>query len=107
MITTFHLPRQLRLDLPLRQDASGRFLPWIIALMVYLAAAGGVMLIWLGDALHNMTPFRGMGANAALYDAQLLRNALVAVDRGEAALNPALAHCRGAFIAGGYGTLAR
>ncbi len=53
MITTFPLPRQLRLDLPLRQDASGRFLPWIIALMVYLAAAGGVVLIWLGDALHN------------------------------------------------------
>ncbi|HXP02783.1 MAG TPA: hypothetical protein VN808_01600 [Stellaceae bacterium] len=53
MIATFPLPRQLRLDLPLRQDASDRFLPWIIALMVYLAAAGGVVLIWLGDALHN------------------------------------------------------
>jgi cell division transport system permease protein len=53
MMPTFPLPRQLRLDLPLRQDASGRFLPWIIALMVYLAAAGGVVLIWLGDALHN------------------------------------------------------
>ncbi len=45
------LPRQLRLDLPLREDASGRFLPWIIALMVYLAAIGGVGLIWLGEAL--------------------------------------------------------
>ena len=47
------LPRQLRLDLPLRQDASGRFLPWIIALMVYLAAMGGVALIWLGDTLSQ------------------------------------------------------
>ena len=28
------LPQRLRLDLPLRQDASGRFLPWVIALMV-------------------------------------------------------------------------
>jgi hypothetical protein len=28
----------------------------------------------LGDALHNMTPYLGMGANAALYDAQMLRN---------------------------------
>ena len=54
MMTTFPLPRQLRLDLPLRQDASGRFLPWIIALMVYLAAAGGVVLIWLGDALAQL-----------------------------------------------------
>ncbi len=46
-------PLQLRLDLPLRQDASGRFLPWIIALMVYLAAIGGVALLWLGDTLNN------------------------------------------------------
>ncbi|HWD56948.1 MAG TPA: hypothetical protein VG308_01610 [Stellaceae bacterium] len=47
------LPQQLRLDLPLRQDASGRFLPWIIALMVYLAAMGGIGLIWLGDTLRQ------------------------------------------------------
>jgi cell division transport system permease protein len=53
MIATFPLPQKLRLDLPLRQDASGRFLPWIIALMVYLAAAGGIALIWLDDALHT------------------------------------------------------
>jgi cell division transport system permease protein len=53
MIATFQLPQQLRLDLPLRQDASGRFLPWIIALMVYLTAAGGITLIWLDDALRN------------------------------------------------------
>jgi 2-polyprenyl-6-methoxyphenol hydroxylase-like FAD-dependent oxidoreductase len=33
----------------------------------------------LGDALHNMTPFRGMGANAALYDASALKEALVRV----------------------------
>jgi len=48
-----NLPLQFRLDLPLRRDASGRFLPWIIALMVYLAAMGGVALIWLGDTLSN------------------------------------------------------
>lgn len=47
------LPQRLRLDLPLRQDASGRFLPWIIALMVYLATTGGITLIWLGDALSS------------------------------------------------------
>jgi len=45
--------QRLRLDLPLRRDASGRFLPWIIALMVYLAAVGGIALIWLGDTLSN------------------------------------------------------
>ena len=47
------LARQFRLDLPFQQDASGRFLPWIIALMVYLAAMGGVGLIWLGDTLSQ------------------------------------------------------
>jgi len=45
----------------------------------------------LGDALHNMTPFRGIGANTALRDAANLRRALVRVDRGEDELIPALA----------------
>ena len=45
----------------------------------------------LGDALHNMTPFRGIGANTALRDAATLRRALVRVDRGEDELIPALA----------------
>jgi len=37
----------------------------------------------LGDALHNMTPFRGIGANTALRDAVLLRDTLVCGVRGE------------------------
>src|SRR5262249_29241077 len=45
----------------------------------------------LGDALHNMTPFRGIGANTALRDAAALRQALVAISRGEADLIEALA----------------
>ena len=45
----------------------------------------------LGDALHNMTPFRGIGANTALRDAQSLHRLLVGVSRGEQALIPALA----------------
>ena len=45
----------------------------------------------LGDSLHNMTPYRGMGANTALRDAAALRQALVAVSRGEQELLPALA----------------
>jgi 2-polyprenyl-6-methoxyphenol hydroxylase-like FAD-dependent oxidoreductase len=45
----------------------------------------------LGDALHNMTPFRGIGANTALRDAEALHQALVTVGRGEADLIQALA----------------
>jgi 2-polyprenyl-6-methoxyphenol hydroxylase-like FAD-dependent oxidoreductase len=45
----------------------------------------------LGDALHNMTPFRGMGANVALRDAAALRRALGRVVRGESLLLESLA----------------
>jgi 2-polyprenyl-6-methoxyphenol hydroxylase-like FAD-dependent oxidoreductase len=45
----------------------------------------------LGDALHNMTPFRGMGANMALRDAASLRDALVAIAERRAAPTEALA----------------
>jgi 2-polyprenyl-6-methoxyphenol hydroxylase-like FAD-dependent oxidoreductase len=45
----------------------------------------------LGDALHNMTPFRGIGANTALRDAAALRRALAAVARGDGDLIDALA----------------
>jgi 2-polyprenyl-6-methoxyphenol hydroxylase-like FAD-dependent oxidoreductase len=44
----------------------------------------------LGDALHNMTPYRGIGANTALRDAALLRDTLRDVDSGRRELLPAL-----------------
>ena len=55
----------------------------------------------LGDALHNMTPFRGIGANTALRDAVLLRDALVSVGRGERDVLAALADYEREMI--GYG----
>ena len=55
----------------------------------------------LGDALHNMTPFRGIGANTALRDAALLRDALAGVGRGERNVVTALAAYEREMI--GYG----
>ncbi len=53
MIAALRLPHRLRPDLPLRQDASARFLAWIVALMVYLAAMGGLGQLWLADTLRQ------------------------------------------------------
>jgi 2-polyprenyl-6-methoxyphenol hydroxylase-like FAD-dependent oxidoreductase len=44
----------------------------------------------LGDAIHNMTPMGGIGANTALRDADLLRRQLIAVACGQQDLRPAL-----------------
>jgi 2-polyprenyl-6-methoxyphenol hydroxylase-like FAD-dependent oxidoreductase len=44
----------------------------------------------LGDAIHSMTPFRGIGANTALRDAQLLARNLIAAARGERELLDAI-----------------
>ena len=44
----------------------------------------------LGDAIHSMTPYRGIGANVALKDAMRLCRALTAADRGERPLIDAI-----------------
>jgi 2-polyprenyl-6-methoxyphenol hydroxylase-like FAD-dependent oxidoreductase len=56
----------------------------------------------LGDALHNMTPFRGIGANTALRDAVLLRDALVSGARGERDLLALLSAYEGEMINYGF-----
>ena len=40
-------------------------------------------LTLLGDAIHSMTPYRGIGANVAIKDAARLKRALVAARCGE------------------------
>ena len=44
----------------------------------------------LGDAIHSMTPYRGIGANIALRDAALLCGQLARAARGEVALLDAI-----------------
>jgi 2-polyprenyl-6-methoxyphenol hydroxylase-like FAD-dependent oxidoreductase len=45
----------------------------------------------LGDAIHSMTPYRGIGANIALKDAALLAAKLIEASHGERALLDAIA----------------
>jgi 2-polyprenyl-6-methoxyphenol hydroxylase-like FAD-dependent oxidoreductase len=45
----------------------------------------------LGDAIHSMTPYRGIGGNIALKDAALLSSQLLQVHRGEKLLLHAVA----------------
>jgi 2-polyprenyl-6-methoxyphenol hydroxylase-like FAD-dependent oxidoreductase len=45
----------------------------------------------LGDAIHSMTPYRGIGANIALKDAALLTTKLAAAHRGKQPLLEAIA----------------
>ena len=49
-----------------------------------------------------MPPYRGVGANAALWDAALLRETIVAVDRGDQPLLPALADYERRMIDHGF-----
>ena len=44
----------------------------------------------LGDAIHSMTPFRGIGANTALRDAQLLAHNLIDAAQGRQELPTAI-----------------
>jgi salicylate hydroxylase len=44
----------------------------------------------LGDAIHSMTPYRGIGANVAIKDAARLKRALVAAHDGECNLVEAI-----------------
>ena len=66
-ITSFHV------------RTAGRIAPWHTTTVTLL-----------GDAIHNMTPYRGMGANTALLDADDLCLALLKVHRGDNELIPAL-----------------
>jgi len=63
------------------EDASLLWLPLKTMLPVQPWKSGPVTL--LGDAIHNMTPLQGMGANMALFDAALLTQKLEQVAAGD------------------------
>jgi cell division transport system permease protein len=83
-----------RLDIPLNRDTSVRFLPWIIALMVYLAGLAlastlvlqGALQRWdasLSDTLTVQLPPAGDGKPDALATAVALLRATPGVTRAE------------------------
>jgi 2-polyprenyl-6-methoxyphenol hydroxylase-like FAD-dependent oxidoreductase len=59
----------------------------------------------LGDAIHSMTPFRGIGANTALRDAQLLSRTLIAAARGEVGLLAGIRDYETQMIDYGFGAV--
>jgi cell division transport system permease protein len=75
--------RPARADLPLGRDEAARFLPWVFALMVYVAAMAGVGLVVLYDTLHAAD--RSLGATLTLE---------VPADTSEARLETVLAALR-------------
>jgi 2-polyprenyl-6-methoxyphenol hydroxylase-like FAD-dependent oxidoreductase len=56
----------------------------------------------LGDAIHSMTPYRGIGANIALRDAALLCRELTRAAHGEAALLEAISDYERSMIRYGF-----
>jgi salicylate hydroxylase len=56
----------------------------------------------LGDAIHAMTPYRGIGANVALKDAVRLCSALVAADEGKRPLTDAIHDYETGMLAYGF-----
>lgn len=66
---------------------------------------GRVTLI--GDAIHSMTPYRGIGGNVALRDASLLARKLAATGRGEMPLIEAIHEYESAMIEYGFRAVKR
>jgi salicylate hydroxylase len=56
----------------------------------------------LGDAIHSMTPYRGIGANVAIKDAARLKRALVAAHHGERDLVDAIHDYEAAMLDYGF-----
>jgi 2-polyprenyl-6-methoxyphenol hydroxylase-like FAD-dependent oxidoreductase len=56
----------------------------------------------LGDAIHTMPPFRGVGANTALRDAELLRNKLLDVARNRTPILKTIADYETEMIRDGF-----
>ncbi len=93
-------PQDLRALLLLTDPATVNATPVLASLPVPAWTTGAVTL--LGDALHGSTYFGATGANAALFDAQLLQQALLQVQQGKLPLRQAVAGYEEAMRQHGY-----
>ncbi|MBN9382999.1 MAG: FAD-dependent monooxygenase [Chitinophagaceae bacterium] len=82
------------------EDTSLLWLPLKTMLPVQPWKSGPVTL--LGDAIHNMTPLQGMGANMALFDAALLSRALEQVAAGNKPLITAINEYEAVMLKTGF-----
>ena len=71
-----------------------------------VAAWPATRVTLLGDAIHSMTPYRGIGANIALKDAALLCSKLAAAERGEQPVLSAIAEYESAMREYGFAAVA-
>ncbi|MEU6024079.1 FAD-dependent monooxygenase [Micromonospora sp. NPDC047134] len=81
--------------LPIRVSTSEPVPPWHSSTVTLL-----------GDAIHTMTPGRGVGANTALRDANLLRRQLMLAAAGEKSLTQAVADYEAAMVPYGFARVA-
>ncbi|OAP55795.1 hypothetical protein AYL99_09947 [Fonsecaea erecta] len=65
--------------------------PIVLRSMPHLSPWDTNNVALLGDAIHNMTPMAGVGANIALRDAHILTDLLIGAQRGETSLLDAIA----------------
>jgi salicylate hydroxylase len=72
-----------RLQTPVRLADADTINALAIRTSVPVAAWPTKRVTLLGDAIHSMTPYRGIGANVALKDAMRLRRALAAAVNGD------------------------
>lgn len=81
--------------LPIRVSTSEPVPPWRSSTVTLL-----------GDAIHTMTPGRGVGANTALRDANLLRRQLIRAATGEKTLVQAVADYEAEMVPYGFARVA-
>ena len=81
--------------LPIRVSTSEPVPPWHSSTVTLL-----------GDAIHTMTPGRGVGANTALRDANLLRRQLILATAGEKSLVQAVADYEAVMVPYGFARVA-